>query len=44
MIDYGWFIFGMLFIGLFGLAFGLGVGFFLGMEIKLKKQENEDEK
>jgi len=39
MIDYGWFVFGMLFMGLSGLFFGLVVGFLLGVERKLTKQD-----
>jgi len=37
MIDFGWCVFSMIFMGLSGLAFGLVTGFFLGVEQKLRK-------
>ncbi len=39
MIDYGWFVFGMIFMGLSGIFLGLVTGFFLGVERKLTKQD-----
>lgn len=37
MIDFDWFVFGMLFMGISGIFFGLVTGFFLGMERTIKK-------